>query len=76
MWEETERFDVAPVRDGDVQGRGPEARQLVRDMLFGFTVVRLRCTICGDVASRKLEGVPSGYHGRLTAVQTREGPHL
>jgi hypothetical protein len=52
-WRELCRIHVPPVAGlTDIKGTA----ELVRDVVYGYTIVSLRCSGCGDVAERKLTG--------------------
>jgi hypothetical protein len=51
-WVEVRRFFVPPVRDVRISA----TRQLLRDLVNGYTVVELRCEDCGDLKAKRLSG--------------------
>jgi predicted deacetylase len=59
QWQEVARRFVPPRLDAGHQefdARGEIGVKLLRDLSNGYTVVELRCSECGDVTSRKLQG--------------------
>lgn len=55
QWQEVARRFVPP-QPGRRSWAGLEAMQWAYDMANGYTVVELRCSECGDVTSRHLQG--------------------
>lgn len=59
------------VKDGEVlvpptilyQTLTGASEDLIRDVLFGYTVYRLRCKLCGDYKEAKLRGDHVGKKG-------------
>jgi hypothetical protein len=56
QWQEVARRFVPPIETPPTKAWGSEGLARLADFANGFTVVELRCSECGDVASRKLRG--------------------
>lgn len=44
-----------PPADGKFKGHGSEGLEIMRDMLYGFTIITFRCE-CGNVWTKRLTG--------------------
>lgn len=60
-WTEVRRYSQEPgsFNISKISGRADYVASVIEDNMFGWTMIELKCTRCGDVSSRKIR-----YTGR------------
>ena len=55
QWQEQQRYFVPPLDMGNFDFSGSNPKTLFK-LTGGFTVIILKCSVCGDVQSREIMG--------------------